>query len=153
MTSTVSIEVAAPPDLVFRLAHDVERWPSLLPHYVSVRVERRADGGAALVRFVAVRPLVRRLGIGVPVAWRAISWNEPGEWRLRFRHVGGPTAGMDVTWRIEPATDGCRVSIEHDFRPRIRPWAAIVDRLFVRPIAGRTLATFKAIAEATSAAS
>jgi ribosome-associated toxin RatA of RatAB toxin-antitoxin module len=153
MTSIVLIDVAAPPDLVFQIARDVDRWPSLLPHYVSVRVERRADGGAALARFVAVRPLVPWLGIGVPVAWRAITWNEPEERRLRFRHVGGPTSGMDVTWRIEPTADGCRVSIEHEFRPRIRPWGPIVDRLFVRPIAGRTLATFKAIAEATSIAS
>ena len=151
MRSVIAVEVAASPDLVFRLARDVECWPSLLPHYVSVRVQRREDGGAALARFVALRPLVPWLGMGVPVAWRAITWNEPEERRLRFRHVGGPTGGMDVTWRIEPTADGCRVSIEHDFQPRIRSWAPIVDRLFVRPIAGRTLATFKAIAEAVSA--
>ncbi len=153
MKSVISVEVAASPDLLFRLAHDVERWPSLLPHYISVRVHSRVEGGAVLARFVAVRPLVLRLGLGLPVAWRAITWNEPDERRLRFRHVGGPTSGMDVTWRIEPTDAGCRVSIEHDFRPRIRPWAPIVDRLFVRPIAGRTLAAFKSIAEATSAVS
>jgi ribosome-associated toxin RatA of RatAB toxin-antitoxin module len=145
------MEVAASPDLVFGLAHDVEHWSSLLPHYVSVRVERRIDGGGDLARFVAIRPLVPWFGVGVPVVWRALAWNEPEERRLRFRHVGGPTGGMDVTWRIEPTADGCRVSIEHDFRPRIRPWARIVDRLVVRPIAGRTLATFKSIAEAASA--
>ena len=55
---------------------------------------------------------------------------------------------MDVTWRIEPSPTGCRVSIDHDFRPRIPGWAAFIDRAFTRPIAGRTLATFKAIAEA-----
>jgi len=153
MKSVISVEVAASPDLLFRLAHDVERWPSLLPHYVSVRVERRADGGAVLARFVAVRRVVPWLGLGVPVAWRAITWNEPKERRLRFQHLGGPTGGMDVTWRIEPTAGGCRVSIEHDFQPRFRPWAPIVDRLFVRPIAGRTLAAFKSIAEAASAVS
>jgi ribosome-associated toxin RatA of RatAB toxin-antitoxin module len=151
--SVISVEVAASPDLVFRLAHDVERWPSLLPHYVSVRLERRADGGAVLARFVAIRPLVPWFGVGFPVTWRAITWNEIDELRLRFRHVGGLTGGMDVTWRIEPTAAGCRVSIEHEFRPRIRPWARIVDRLVVRPIAGRTLATFKSIAEAAGAAS
>jgi ribosome-associated toxin RatA of RatAB toxin-antitoxin module len=150
--SVISVDVAAPPDLVFRLAHDVKRWPSMLPHYVSVRIERRADGDAVLARFVAIRPLVPWLGVGVPVAWRAITWNELDGPRLRFRHVGGPTSGMDVTWRIEPTANGCRVSIEHDFRPRVRAWAPIVDRLVVRPIAGRTLATFKSIAEVTSAA-
>jgi ribosome-associated toxin RatA of RatAB toxin-antitoxin module len=152
MKSVLSVDVAAPPDLVFRLAHDVERWPSLLPHYVSVHVEGRADGAAVLARFVAIRPLVPWFGVGVPVAWRALTSNDPDERRLRFRHIGGPTSGMDVTWRIEPTADGCRVSIEHGFRPRIRPWARIVDRLVVRPIAGRTLATFKSIAEAIRAA-
>jgi hypothetical protein len=55
---------------------------------------------------------------------------------------------MDVTWRIEPAPAGCRVSIDHEFRPRLPGWAALVDRLFTRPIAGRTLATFRDLAEA-----
>ena len=35
MRSTIAIDVAAPPELVFQLAHDVERWPRLLPHYVA----------------------------------------------------------------------------------------------------------------------
>ena len=51
---------------------------------------------------------------------------------------------MDVTWRIEPAAAGTRVTIEHAFAARLPLLAAIVQRLFVRPIAGRTLATFKA---------
>ena len=56
---------------------------------------------------------------------------------------------MDVTWRIEPTGDDrTRVSIEHDFRPRVPFFAAFVDRAFTRPIAGRTLGTFKALAEA-----
>jgi hypothetical protein len=58
---------------------------------------------------------------------------------------------MDVTWRIEPlGADGCRsrVEIEHVFRPRVPGWAWLIDRLFTRPIAGRTLETFRALAEA-----
>ena len=37
MRSTIGIDVAAPAELVFRLARDVERWPDLLPHYVAAR--------------------------------------------------------------------------------------------------------------------
>ena len=88
------------------------------------------------------------LGLGLPVAWRSRTWNEPETLRLRFVHRGGATNGMDVTWRIEPAPAGCRVSIDHDFRPRLPGWARLVDRLFTRPIAGRTLATFRDLAEA-----
>ena len=150
MHSTIAIDVAAPPDLVFRLARRVETWERLLPHYARSRVkERRADGGL-VVSFVARRPLIAFLGIGLPVAWRARTWNEPGSLRLRFVHVGGATRGMDVIWRIEATPIGCRVSIDHDFRPRVPGFAAFVDRWFTRAIAGRTLATFKTLAEAVA---
>jgi aromatase len=150
--STTAIEMAAPPALVFALARDVERWDRLLPHYARSRVvERRADG-SRIVQFVARRPLPGLLGgilgLGLPVAWQARTWAEPAPLRLRFVHVAGATKGMDVTWRIEPAGAGSNVSIDHDFRPRFAPFAPFVDRFFTRPIAGRTLATFKAIAEA-----
>ena len=84
------------------------------------------------------------------MAWRSRTWSEADTRRLRFEHVAGATRGMDVTWRIEPTGDGagCRVTIDHDFQPRLPGFAAFVDRWFTRPIAGRTLATFKALAEA-----
>jgi ribosome-associated toxin RatA of RatAB toxin-antitoxin module len=148
--SSISIEVAAPPVLVFGLARGVDRWDLLLPHYTrSQVVDRRADG-ALDVEFVARRPLIALLGVGLPVAWRARTWNEPETLRLRFVHVGGATRGMDVTWRIDATPTGCTVSIDHDFRPRVPGFAAFVDRWFTRPIAGRTLATFKALAEAVA---
>lgn len=150
MHSTIAIDVAAPADRVFALARDVLRWDRLLPHYARSRsLEDRTDG-SVVVEFVARRPfpLVGVLGLGIPVAWRARTWNEPSTRQLRFIHVGGATKGMDVTWRIEPAEHGCHVAIDHDFRPRFAPFAGFVDRAFTRPIAGRTLATFKALAEA-----
>jgi hypothetical protein len=105
--------------------------------------------GSVVAEYVARRPLLPLLGLALPVAWRSRSWAEGATRRLRFRHLGGATAGMDVTWRIESGADGrTNVSIEHEFRPRFDLWAVLVDRLFVQPIASRTLATFKAIAEA-----
>ena len=153
MRSTIGIDIAAPADLVFRLARDVERWPNLLPHYVSATRRGAADAeGRLLVAFVARRPLVPVLGLGLPVTWRSLTWSEDAGRRMRFVHRGGATGGMDVTWRIEERPGGgCRVDIEHDFRPRVPGWAAFVDRLFTRPIAGRTLATFRALAEALAA--
>lgn len=147
MHSTIGIDIAAPPELVFRLAHDVERWERLLPHYVRSRVRERRPDGSVVADFVARRPLIGVLGLGLPVAWRSRTWSEPGTRRLRFVHVAGATRGMDVTWLIEPTTTGCHVEIEHDFRPRLPGFATVVDRWFTRPIAGRTLATFKALAE------
>jgi ribosome-associated toxin RatA of RatAB toxin-antitoxin module len=159
MHSTVSIDIVAPAELVFRLARDIERWPRLLPHYLSVRVEGRGPDGTTTLRMIAVRPLLGLLGLGLPVVWRARTWAEPEQLRLRFRHVGGVTAGMDVTWRIESTPAGCHVAIEHAFRRRLpipmlgnvlgdEALPAFVDRFFTRPIAQRTLATFGALAEA-----
>jgi aromatase len=156
MHSEIAIRIAAPPDLVFAVARDVERWADLLPHYArSAAVERRPDG-SVVADFVARRPLIGVLGLGLPVTWRSRTWSEPAARRLHFVHVAGATKGMDVTWRIEPAEAGdraagsteCTVTIEHDFAPRLPGFAAFVDRFFTRPIAGRTLATFKALAEA-----
>ena len=71
--------------------------------------------------------------------------------RLRFVHVAGATKGMDVTWTIEPAVrrgphpgDDRRTASSR----ALPGFAGFVDRWFTRPIAGRTLATFKALAEA-----
>lgn len=152
MHSEIDIRIAAPPELVYALARDVERWADLLPHYVrSVVIDRRPDG-AVVAEFIARRSLVPVLGLGLPVAWRSRTWSEPASRRLRFVHVAGATKGMDVTWRIEPGEvdggAGTHVVIEHDFAPRLPGFSAFVDRAFTRPIAGRTLATFKAIAEA-----
>jgi ribosome-associated toxin RatA of RatAB toxin-antitoxin module len=149
--STIGIDVVAPADLVFRLAHDVERWEKLLPHYARSRARARLPDGSLVADFIARRPLIGVLGLGLPVTWRSRTWSEPKTRRLRFVHVAGATRGMDVTWRIEPTADGCRVDIDHDFRPRLPLLASVVDRFFTRPIAGRTLATFKALAEALAA--
>jgi uncharacterized membrane protein len=153
MRSSVAIHIEAPAALVFELARDVERWPRLLPHYRDVRVLERHPDGSLTARMLAIRPVVRQLGYGMPVAWRARVRVDARDLGLSFRHLGGATNGMDVTWRLEPNDDGCRVTIEHVFQPRLPGWAGIVDTVFVRPIAGRTLATFKALAEAADAAS
>ncbi len=150
MHSEIAIDIDAPASLVFGLARDVERWATVLPHYVRSRAAARRPDGSLVAEFLARRTLVPLLGIGLPVAWRSRTWNEPTAMRLRFQHVAGAPRGMDVTWRIEPReSDGhCRVTIEHDFAPRLPGFAWFVDRAFTRPIAGRTLATFKALAEA-----
>lgn len=94
--------------------------------------------------------------IGIPVAWRSeyhADDSNPDELRLHFLHRAGVTRGMRVTWRIRRTRHGSQVTIEHDFeRPLPLVGSTVVprlvDRMFVRPIAGRTLATFKRLAEA-----
>lgn len=149
MKSEIAIDIDAEPGLVFALARDVERWSVLLPHYARSRVVDRAAEGRPVVQFVARRPLVPVLGLALPVIWASRTWNEPETRRLHFDHVAGATRGMRVVWRIEPrAAGGARVTISHEFDPPIPGFAWLVDQFFTRPIARRTLATFKALAEA-----
>jgi len=116
-----------------------------------------------VLRMVAVRPTFGLHSVGLPVVWRARTWSEPETMRLRFQHLGGVTAGMDVTWRIEATPAGCHVTIDHTFRRRLpipilggflgdEALPAYVDRFFTRPIARRTLASFKALAEGLNTA-
>lgn len=148
MHSRIGIDIEAPAGAVFALAHDVERWEVLLPHYARSRARERGADGVLVTDFIARRPFIGMIGLAIPVTWRSRTWSDPATRQLRFVHVAGATRGMDVTWHIEPTTTGCRVDIDHDFRPRVPGFAAFVDRWFTRPIAGRTLATFKALAEA-----
>ena len=156
MHSTIGIDIAASPELVYRLARDVTRWERLLPHYSRSAAIRTDADGVLVCDFIARRPFVPVLGLGIPVTWRSRTSHDPATRRLRFVHVAGATKGMDVTWTIEPlrladGRDGTRVEISHEFAPAIPGFAVFVDAAFTRPIAGRTLATFRAIAEALEA--
>jgi aromatase len=148
--SEIGIYFDAPSRVVFDLVRDVVRWPNLLPHYRKVTVESH-DGAKVHARMEAVRPG----RVQIPVGWTSEQWSDdtdPADLQLRFVHVAGPTRGMDVTWHIRPASGGSSVTIVHDFARRLpllgdEAFPRLVDRLFIRPIAGRTLATFKQLAE------
>lgn len=154
MRSTIGIDIDAPPDLVFAIAHDVTRWERILPHYSRSRADRRHRDGSITGQFIARRPLIGVLGLGLPVAWRSRVSSDAGSRHISFVHIGGVTSGMAVTWRIMPRGGAAtRVEIDHlfdrgpaDLLPRF------IEHFFTRPIAGRTLATFRSVAEALHAA-
>ncbi len=150
MRSTIAIDVDAAPDLVFAIAGDATRWQRLLPHYSRSRADQQHADGSTTCSFVARRPLLPVLGLALPVAWRSRVSSDAHERRLRFRHIGGVTAGMDVTWTLEPRVGGgTRIEIEHVFeRGPADILPRFVERFFIQPIAGRTLASFKALSEA-----
>ena len=86
------------------------------------RSSARADG-SLVVEFVARRPfpLVGVLGLGLPVAWRARTWNEPATLpaAVRPRRRGDQGDGRDLADRAD-ARAAAHVAIDHDFRPPVR---------------------------------
>jgi hypothetical protein len=156
MTAVDERQVRAPLPAIFRLAADVERWPSHLSHYRFVRFhERRSDGGGT-VEMSANRPFGGG-AINWPTWWTSLmAVTQPGSAvrpSIRFRHVRGVTTGMDVEWTFEPMDGGTFVRIVHVWNgpawPLIADVAArgVIGPVFVHGIAERTLAGLAATAE------
>ena len=147
--SSIGIDVAAPPELVFRLARDVTRWERLLARSATAqRVVRREADGALVCDFVARRVIVPWLG-----PRDAVALAQPDVERARVAPAPvPPRRGRDAGHGrdLDHRAGGRRppVEIEHVFRPRVAAFAAVVDRALTRPIAGRTLATMRDLAEA-----
>lgn len=134
----------ADPDRILNVVADIERWPLILPHYRSVTVKGMKDGGR-LVEMLAMRGRI-------PVWCTTVQRLDAGERRVYYRHVGGPTRGIYVEWRIEPTGDGVRVSVTHLLTlsyPIIRtlPGRCIVRRCLIKDLIDMTLSRIKAIVE------
>jgi ribosome-associated toxin RatA of RatAB toxin-antitoxin module len=149
--------VRAPAARIFSLAADVEGWPTHLPHYRYVRfLERRRDGGGT-VEMSANRPFGP---VDWPTWWTSLmavrTPSGASRGSIRFRHVRGITAGMEVEWTFAPHEAGTLVRIVHVWNgptwPVIGRIAAhgIIGPVFVHGIASRTLAGLGRTAERTA---
>jgi hypothetical protein len=145
--------VRAPLQTIFTIVRDVESWPAHLRHYRWVRFRQRTTDGGGIVEMAANRPFGP---VGWPTWWLSqmqvvdASSRSPA---IRFRHIGGITAGMDVEWRLTAREEGTRVTLVHAWDgpdwPLIGVFAAtvIIGPVFVHGIASRTLAGLARIAE------
>lgn len=154
MHTVDAIRVRAPAPRLFGLAADVERWPTLLPHYRWVRVLDRGPDHDR-VEMAAWRPFGP---FNWPTWWTSDMWIDRAALEVRYRHILGVTRGMDVVWHLEPRGDQTEVTLTHDWEgpawPLIRRPAAewVIGPVFVHGIASRTLAGLARAAEAAAAA-
>jgi ribosome-associated toxin RatA of RatAB toxin-antitoxin module len=144
------IRTRAPIARAFAAACDVERWPEFLPHYRWVRMlERRPDGG--LVEMSAWRPFGP---LRWPTWWVSEMTVVAADHVVRYRHVRGITAGMDVEWRLRSDGNGTHIRLVHEWTgprwPLIGRAVAngIIGPVFIHHIASRTLAGVTRRAEA-----
>lgn len=132
---------------VFQLAAQVEKWPTILPHYRWVRVLQRKK------RRTTVEMAARRGRI--PVTWTAVQEVFPYQ-RITYKHIKGFTTGMGVIWSFNEVQGTVQVAITHDFSlawPVIGRFVSkyIVGAFFVKSIASRTLHHLKQTAESGEA--
>ena len=151
MRTVDQLTIHAPPDVVYRLAAEIEQWPAILSHYRSVTRQSGAPGGAGAVTMAAWRPFG---WFRWPTWWRSAMTTDPASRRITYQHVGGITTGMDVLWTIDPTPEGWSdVTIVHVWNgprwPLIGGISArwIIGPVFVHGIASRTLAGLAAAAK------
>ncbi len=134
---------------IWRFSSEIEKWPSRLPHYRKVTIQKTLEPGKKRQAFMSAW---RNF---FPVNWITIQTLEapenPSEARIRYRHIGGVTKGMEVIWSFEPLGKNLyQVVISHDWAPGWflvgRPAAYLIQTQIVHNIAARTLSTIKRLA-------
>ncbi|HEX2167187.1 MAG TPA: SRPBCC family protein [Longimicrobiales bacterium] len=144
MTTVDERIVAAPPDVCFSVASDVERWPDILPHYRLVKMHARYATGAGRVEMSAWRDFAGPLRY--PTWWLSDMRLAPDEPAIYFVHVQGITRRMDVKWSFDAHPAGAHVRITHAWDGPRWPligafaWKRVIGPHFVSFIAERTLA-------------
>ncbi len=142
--------VHAPVGVVFDIARQVDQWPALLEHYRWVRFRERSEDGGGLVAMSANRPFGL---VNWPTWWLSRMSVDARTRRIRFHHVGGLTAGMDVDWSFEAVDGGTHVRLEHVWDGPRWPFigvvaaTAVIGPIFIHGIASRTLAGLARVAE------
>ena len=137
------IEISGDVKRVFQVAAQVDKWPTILPHYRWVRVVQRRK------RRTTVEMAARKGRI--PVSWTAIQEVFPYE-RITYKHIKGFTTGMEVTWSFSAVQEKVQVVITHDFSlawPLVGGFVSkyIVGAFFVKSIASKTLHHLKQTVE------
>ena len=137
--------VAAPPQLCFRVAADVENWPRVLPHYRWTRFHYKTGFGTGRLEMAAWRDFAGPLRY--PTWWVSDMYVDEDEPAIFFTHVDGITTRMDVKWSFLPHDgDATHVRITHAWDGPRWPligrlaWERVIGPFFVSAIAQRTLA-------------
>ncbi len=132
--------IAAPPDAVYALAKDVERFPEFLPNVQEVKITAR-EGSRVVSEWVGL----------VPEFKRTIKWVEEDTWddaarACRFRSLSGDWDRYEGEWTFSPEGEGTRVTLalSYDYNvPLIGSLIKLLLRKLVQRNAEETLAGLK----------
>jgi hypothetical protein len=150
----VRTRIEAPPDVVYRLAAEIELWPAFVRQIRSARVVRRSPRDPR-ERLIEIRGWQGWL----PIGWRAVQRLDPEARRIALRQVIPLTAGTTARWSIVPTSDGLGTDVTVTAHPVIHlPLIGqfiahrIVGPLIGRPFVTSILRDLKHVAEGGSLA-
>jgi ribosome-associated toxin RatA of RatAB toxin-antitoxin module len=151
MHSENSIVINASPERIFEVASNLERWPSILPHYRWITYLKRSANRNVVI-MAARRAVPMLAGVGIPIQWTSEQEIDREKMEIRFHHLKAFTKGMHVVWTFTPTQTGTEVRIVHDLQsniPVLRKLIAepIIGRFFIHFIANQTLEHMKAFME------
>ena len=140
------ISIAAPPDRVFAIARDAERFPDFMPEVRRITILESHDNG--------LRQVVEWVGV-IPAVKLTIKWTEEDVWdeaerTCRFTQVKGDFTAYGGTWRFVPEGEGVRFESEVNYEldiPTVGPLIKGLVRKIMSDNAGRLLAAIKRRAE------
>ena len=124
--------VRHPPEKMFALVADVERYPEFLPmcEALSVRSRRERDGVTLLVADMTVGYKALRETFTSQVVLK------PAESLIDVKYIDGPFKYLSNRWTFEPAANGtgCEIHffIDYEFKSRLLGglMGAMFDRAF-----------------------
>lgn len=127
-------EIPLPPEQVFELVADVERYPEFLPSWLDARVVCRDDDGYDTEQTVGMGLLARHFQTHTKLE-RPRRINVTSRDQL-FRH-------FEIVWEFHPAYDGgCRIDFALDFRIGSFVLAPAFDMLMI-PTASQMVSAFE----------
>jgi len=145
-TVTNSIRIEAPPDRVYAIAKDAERFPDFMPDVQKITIlESSPDGSRQVVAWVGVIPTFRL----------AVKWTEEDHWddaerTCRFRQVKGDFSEYSGSWHFRAEDGGTRFDSEVHYEleiPTIGPLIRGVVRKIMTENVDRLQAALKKRAE------
>ena len=115
--------VQAPPEKVYALAKDVERFPEFLPNVQEVTITERV-GGHTVSRWVGL----------IPEFKRTIKWTEEDDWddaarTCAFRLLSGDWDQYDGTWSFRPEGEATRVTMTITYEYNVPLIGALIKTL------------------------
>jgi ribosome-associated toxin RatA of RatAB toxin-antitoxin module len=123
--------IAAPPDAVYAVARDVERFPDFMPDVQRITVlEADPDGSRQVVEWVGL----------IPTFKLTVKWTEEDRWdpvarTCHFTQVKGDFSVYGGSWHFVPDGDGSRFESELTYELEI-PTIGPLIRGVVRKIMG-----------------